>query len=661
MRSSKGKRVACLELQGYKKTKHTMNRESFSTLSRIGRNSLGKLSQGGSQKVILDEYPEDSKLIISLTTLKILEKSFKSCCTLEDKLCRPFDFVGKLGSDYELRNSLKRDNRFDTPNMNVVKLSKMFHASLITPSVYSARVDWNQVLKALRENCDVAEPVIPNKRPASKSLSWSDHIKDSKYLNSRNVYAEKLSSMFSNMGVDFAQSKRSRVEEESTQWSSFTSHLPQPLSSSTSSSTPSSKTDFMNGSFSTNSTAIGLASTQSLPQLYQTTQLIREKEQAERELSLAQEKLDGFIKIVKSKFKQAKITAGLCINHEHKDDDDVDFELSLSIMDEADNGIMDVEEFGSSNIMIADRASQVTSELRNEHEDISEEIHNAKEAYEAKLLEDNDNDDNQSPALRQLLQPFTDEEMSLTEASWSHGHESEHVVVSLPSGAGRSLVPILGQHMHRMREGWLVDETINGYMFLLQERDRALCQQDPERLPSHFFSSFFFSKMFENDKFSYSNVKRWGKKVAGGNIFKMSKVIAPINLNNSHWCSLCADFKKKTIQYYDSMSGPGMRYINGMKLYLAEEAKKFRGTVADDLLDMETWTLVPCRHRDEHGNIVTPQQDNCNDCGVFSCTICNLLSVDEELNFNASHMPTIRRRISMDLLNREITPPPASG
>jgi len=42
------------------------------------------------------------------------------------------------------------------------------------------------------------------------------------------------------------------------------------------------------------------------------------------------------------------------------------------------------------------------------------------------------------------------------------------VVCSLPSGANGSNVHILGKHMFRMRAGWLWDETINTYMWLLQ-------------------------------------------------------------------------------------------------------------------------------------------------------------------------------------------------
>ena len=66
----------------------------------------------------------------------------------------------------------------------------------------------------------------------------------------------------------------------------------------------------------------------------------------------------------------------------------------------------------------------------------------------------------------------------------------------------------------RMLDDWLFDETINAYFWLLQLRDNALCAADSTRLPTHFFTTFFFEKLFEHGgKYNYGSVKRWSKKV----------------------------------------------------------------------------------------------------------------------------------------------------
>ena len=57
---------------------------------------------------------------------------------------------------------------------------------------------------------------------------------------------------------------------------------------------------------------------------------------------------------------------------------------------------------------------------------------------------------------------------------------------------------------------------------MLKERDTELCTQTPDRLPSHFFNSFFMERlMISNNGYEYSNIRRWTKKV---DVFGLDKV-----------------------------------------------------------------------------------------------------------------------------------------
>jgi len=86
--------------------------------------------------------------------------------------------------------------------------------------------------------------------------------------------------------------------------------------------------------------------------------------------------------------------------------------------------------------------------------------------------------------------------------------------------------------------------------------------------------------MFENsDTYSYKYLKRWGKKVAGGNVFALDKLVIPVNITNSHWCLCVAHVKEKRIQYYDSQGGGGAHYCEGLKRFFEDEAKKQGGEV----------------------------------------------------------------------------------
>ena len=127
---------------------------------------------------------------------------------------------------------------------------------------------------------------------------------------------------------------------------------------------------------------------------------------------------------------------------------------------------------------------------------------------------------------------------------------------------------------------------------------------------------------------SYGSVKRWSKKVksAGGCVFKLDKLIVPVNVSNSHWCLAVAHVRERRLQYYDSM-------------VLQGEAKKYNG---DAGVDVANWEVVPTqvwgpRRCGAHaGELLASQQDNCDDCGVFTCIFSNYVSAALPFIFTAA-------------------------
>jgi sentrin-specific protease 1 len=94
---------------------------------------------------------------------------------------------------------------------------------------------------------------------------------------------------------------------------------------------------------------------------------------------------------------------------------------------------------------------------------------------------------------------------------------------------------------------------------MLAQRDKDLCAEDPSRKRSHFFKSFFMTKLLNeghatrSGMYEYSNVKRWSKKVPGKDIFGLEMIFFPINVSQSHWVCAVAFMQEKRIQFYDSM------------------------------------------------------------------------------------------------------------
>jgi Ulp1 family protease len=70
--------------------------------------------------------------------------------------------------------------------------------------------------------------------------------------------------------------------------------------------------------------------------------------------------------------------------------------------------------------------------------------------------------------------------------------------------------PMTKRLLIRLRpQGWLHDEVINFNMQMLQERDSMLCRSNYDRVPSHYFSSFFMNKLMDCGGYNYNNVKRY--------------------------------------------------------------------------------------------------------------------------------------------------------
>ena len=199
---------------------------------------------------------------------------------------------------------------------------------------------------------------------------------------------------------------------------------------------------------------------------------------------------------------------------------------------------------------------------------------------------------------------------------------------------------VFGEHTQRLSpSGWLVDEVVNYYMFLLQERDALVCASDGSRKPCHFFNSFFFTKLLENGSYNYRQVKRWTKRF---DLFSRSKVFAPVNVGNMHWCMVMVDVARKEVRYFDSMGAGGEPYLKAMKRYLEDEHRTKKGSELEG-----GWTLTRTT-RD------TPRQTNGYDCGVFASFCAHYMSLTDQLDFSQDDIQHFRIRMMVDILNKRI-------
>ena len=88
------------------------------------------------------------------------------------------------------------------------------------------------------------------------------------------------------------------------------------------------------------------------------------------------------------------------------------------------------------------------------------------------------------------------------------------------------------------------------------------------------------------------------------------------------------------------------RYLSGALKYLGDEAEKL-GEEQSQHFDAKEWTLVPTDFS------ITPQQENGNDCGVFTTMFADFLTDDLPFNFSQENCALFRNKIYLNILNAE--------
>jgi len=223
---------------------------------------------------------------------------------------------------------------------------------------------------------------------------------------------------------------------------------------------------------------------------------------------------------------------------------------------------------------------------------------------------------------------------------------------------------------------WLNDEVVNFYMCLLQVRsDRHVqrSKENPSYRPfqarsSHYFNSFFMSKILEQGTYQYALVKRWTKKF---DIFEKEKIFFPVNISNTHWTLLVLFVQVRQIHYYDSMNGRGTKYLNTILQWVVDEGKDKKKIE----VDTSGWLLVDHYNTDEVKQILSangneeffktkyrqnfpaelnyvPQQNNGYDCGMFLCMNSDFITDDVPLldAFSQQDMEHFRLKIGTDII-----------
>ncbi|KZP00782.1 cysteine proteinase [Calocera viscosa TUFC12733] len=195
---------------------------------------------------------------------------------------------------------------------------------------------------------------------------------------------------------------------------------------------------------------------------------------------------------------------------------------------------------------------------------------------------------------------------------------------------------------------WLNDELVNFYGALIQQRaderlkaaggkpgegGKDLPGGKGRALDIHYFNSFFYTKL-TGEGYAKARIGRWTKKF---DIFKKDKIIFPMNIGGMHWTTGCIDFRKKRIEWYNSLQGSAGNIFQELRKYLDLEHRDKRKKP----FDFTGWTNYHCPDY--------PQQQNGSDCGMFTALGMEALARDADFNFEQQNIPYFRRLMVLEI------------
>jgi Ulp1 family protease len=171
-----------------------------------------------------------------------------------------------------------------------------------------------------------------------------------------------------------------------------------------------------------------------------------------------------------------------------------------------------------------------------------------------------------------------------------------------------------------------------------------MIQERNDSLGKNYFinNTFFFIKLFNNNIYKYSNVKRWNKKI---NIFQKI-LITPINHNLNHWFSIVFDYEKKLFLIFDSIKQPKNKYeiylFNFKRFLIDENTTKHNNNY---ILNFDDFQInIP--------NL--PLQNTATDCGIFCLKYIERYTIEKEINFTQNDIDSIREELIIKIFEQKL-------
>jgi Ulp1 family protease len=168
------------------------------------------------------------------------------------------------------------------------------------------------------------------------------------------------------------------------------------------------------------------------------------------------------------------------------------------------------------------------------------------------------------------------------------------------------------------------------------------------------FSTFFYSRLMVKNVCSYNAVVSWTNNV---DIFKLKKLLIPINVGNAHWIAVMVSMTGKHVQVYDPLpeeedvfNEDAHQHFDHILRFLRDEHVNKKGGTA--LPEASNWRLAL---QDPQ----LPTQPNGCDCGVFVSAFMYFSALDLPFRRGSGHGPhlfaaDLRLKVTRSIMKEKI-------
>jgi hypothetical protein len=214
-------------------------------------------------------------------------------------------------------------------------------------------------------------------------------------------------------------------------------------------------------------------------------------------------------------------------------------------------------------------------------------------------------------------------------------------------------------------QGWLTDEVITRYFRYLSERNK---QWDANMtfISPHFYNRLadtslevpvirpqllpiFTEELSQDAELEFDALQAMHEDAA---IFNYTRIYIPVQ-RPGHWSLLEIDNSTRTITYIDSLYRGGDEYIGVLETYL-HKLEVVRTRTQADSWNRRTTTFGAAQCR---SSVQVPRQNNGNDCGVYLCSIADLLEREQDIRqINPTLIPQARQQLYLSMIHSVALP-----